>query len=64
MARRARATWTTVETCGNYEFQKNNYEEVRIKSFGRVFRTFNGQNAHADARRYWKTINKVVNGEF
>lgn len=56
---RKRAVWETKETCKMYEFQKNNYEEVRIRMHGRVFSTFHGQNAHRDARRMWETIKEL-----
>ena len=56
---RARATWQTVETCKMYELQMNNYEEVRVKMFGSVLRTFHGQNARSDAKRYWNNIKEI-----
>lgn len=57
--RRARCTWKTVESCKMYDFQVNNYEEVRITMFGESFRTFHGQNAHSDAKSYWNMIKEL-----
>lgn len=56
---RARATWTTKETCRMYEFQINNYEERRIRMCGRVFRTFHGQNACRDAKEFWESLKRA-----
>jgi hypothetical protein len=57
--KRARATWKTVETCKMYEFQRNEYEEQRVLMFGRVFRTFHGQNRCQDAKRFWNNIKEL-----
>ena len=59
MDRRERAVWSTVDKCKMYELQKNNYEEVRVLMFGKVFRTFHGQNAHGDAKRFWNNIKQL-----
>lgn len=58
---RAKATWKTQEVCKMYEFQINNYEEARVLMLGKVFRTFKGQNARVDAKRFWQNI-KLING--
>lgn len=54
--KRARCTWNTMAKHGNFEFQKNNYEELRITLNKKVFRTFHSQKAYTDAKNYWKII--------
>lgn len=59
--RRPRCTWKTIETINMYELQINEYEEHRVLMFGKVFRTFHGQNRFADMKSFWnaiKTVNK------
>lgn len=56
---RERAKWYTTETCKNYEFQTNQYEEVRILSYGKVFRTFNGYDCRITAKRWWNNIKSI-----
>lgn len=58
--RRARCTWTTVDTCGMYEFQTNEYEENRVLMLGKVFRTFAGYDRIKNAKRFWNNI-KAIN---
>ena len=57
---RKRCTWNTVETAGMFELQKNEYEEIRVAFRGKSFRTFHGQNAYADARRYWESTKEIA----
>lgn len=58
---RKRCTWKTIDTCKMYELQANEYEEHRVLMFGKVFRTFHGNNRFEDKTRFWnniKTLNK------
>ena len=57
---RKRCTWTTKDTCKMYKYQINEYNEIRITMFEKVFRTFNGQNKFNDAFHFWNNI-KAVN---
>lgn len=53
---RKRCTWETVERHNNYEFQKNEYDERRIKFHGKVFMTFHRAFAQKDARKMFEII--------
>lgn len=56
MKRRARAKWYTVETCGRYELQTNQYEEHRVLFCGMVMKNFyNINDAYAKCKHYWKS---------
>ena len=53
---RKRCKWETIETCKEYAFQKNDYEELRVTRDGKQWRTFHGQNSYKDAKHYWETV--------
>lgn len=56
---RERAKWETIETCKNYEFQTNQYDERRILSYGKVFKVFRGADFQFTARRWWNNIKSI-----
>ena len=51
-----RQTFETVETFKNYELQHGTKGDVRILSFGKIFRQFTGQNRHKDAKHYMEML--------
>lgn len=57
---RKRCTWNTIEKINHYELQTNEYNEIRVIYFGKVFRTFSGQNKFRDADFYWNNV-KLLN---
>lgn len=50
---REKENWFTEDTYKNLKFQTNQYEEVRILNYSKVFITFSGEDCVSTARRWW-----------
>ena len=55
-----RQKFETIETFKNYELQYGTKGDVRILSFGKVFRKFTGQNRCKDAKHYMETLRNAL----
>lgn len=58
-----RGKWVTNKTCKMYELKyrivDNDKVDVRVDMFGKVFRSFKGQNKFNDAIRFWNNIESI-----